>query len=107
VIHGSTAEELDAILSLQRGLLTAEIRVLKPTAVIFFTGPDYDVALRDEFPELSMRPLFDRTEREFARLSHPELPSETFRTYHPNFLRRRKKWEWLDDICGLVAQAEA
>jgi len=104
VINGSTPEELREILSFQRGLLTSEVRVLKPTAVLFFTGPDYDVALRDEFADVTTEPVMGRAEREFARLRHPQLPGVAVRTYHPAYLMRTGRWAWLDDISHLVME---
>jgi hypothetical protein len=39
-----------------------------------------------------------------ARLEHDGLPRRSFRTYHPGYLRRARKWGALDEI---VARAQA
>jgi hypothetical protein len=83
--------------------MTSEIRVLRPTAILFFTGPAYDLALHDEFPGIGIRPAMGRAERQFAWLRHPSLPSVSIRTYHPAYLRRSpKRWAWLHDIARCV-----
>jgi hypothetical protein len=53
-------DELRQILEWQRGCLTEEIKILAPTAVVFFTGPRYDVALYDEFNDAELQAVSDR-----------------------------------------------
>ena len=99
VIKHCDPDELREILNFQRGLLAREIRVLKPTAVLFFTGPSYDLALQDEFDGIEIYPLSGRSERQFAGVRHPDLPPIAIRTYHPGYLNRsREKRSWLEDI---------
>ncbi len=76
------------------GLLTAELRLLKPDAVVFFTGPDYDGRLKETFPGVGYRGL---TPEVFV-LKHSDLPLKSYRTYHPAYLRRAKKRFALDAI---------
>ncbi len=80
-----TWEDRKACLTWQRGKLREEIRILKPTAVVFSSGPDYEVhcpELQTEFPGLKFEEVEGRTLRQLARLTHKDLPSYTVRTYH-------------------------
>jgi hypothetical protein len=99
VLRGCNPAELRELMAFQRGLLTSEIRVLQPTAILFFTGPSYDFELRSEFPDAALSAAPGRRERQFAQIRHSELPSVAIRTYHPSYLRRkRERWSWLQDI---------
>ena len=100
VVKKSTSKEaLAEILKFQHGLLTKEVLVLRPTAVLFFTGPRYDCALRSEFIDARLRPVDGHREQELVRIDHPKLPPATFRTYHPNYLNfSKERWSWLCDI---------
>jgi hypothetical protein len=101
VLRGCSPPELRDLMAFQRGLLTSEIRVLNPTAVLFFTGPDYDFELLSEFRNAALVPVPGRTERQFARIRHPDLPSMVIRTYHPSYLRREpERWAWLEEIAA-------
>ena len=71
-------------------VLPDEIATLAPDVVVFFSGPNYDDLLARVFPN----PSFESDGapvREFSRVKHPNLPKNTFRTYHPSYLRRRGK----------------
>jgi hypothetical protein len=87
-----------AMLRQQAAPMRREIRVLEPDACIFLTGPDYDSVLGALFPRLEFKRIHDAPERELARVVHVDLPVNSYRTYHPNFLRRGKKWAYLDLI---------
>lgn len=84
----ATARELEEVYSLQRGLVREEMRILKPRAVVFFTGPDYDNAVNQAFPSCEWTAIGDHSVRTLARVSHPDLPACALRTYHPSYLRR-------------------
>lgn len=81
-------------------LLQAECKLLKPDVVVFFTGPDYDRRLLMTFPGLQMSPVIERA---LFVLEHNALPLRSYRTYHPNYLRRSKQWEILDRIVALAS----
>lgn len=66
------------------GLVQGEIRIARPDAVVFFTGPNYDARLRKTFPGVEYHSIFDLV----YRLEHPDLPELAFRTYHPHYLSR-------------------
>lgn len=103
VVALSTPGELEQILEFQRGLLRLELSVLKPTAVLFFTGPYYDGAVAAEFPGCVIAPAGNHQPREFAQVIHPELPLTTFRTYHPaSLVRSPERWSWLHELAESV-----
>jgi hypothetical protein len=68
----------------QASLLRREIEILRPHAVIFFTGPNYDYTLKHEkyFPKAEIKPHSEW----WAEVIAPDtLPRKTARTYHPNY----------------------
>lgn len=69
------------------GLLVGELQILKPDAVVFFTGPHYDARLRQTFPGVEYTALTP----DVALLRHAELPPKAYRTYHPRYLWQAKK----------------
>ena len=92
---GSLREEMQApYLAWQKGLIAAELKELNPTVAIFVTGPRYDEYLLSEFSGLRLDALPGFSEREVARLHHPELPFPAFRTYHPGYLNRVDRLEF-------------
>lgn len=87
---------IDKIKLLQKDIFLKELEILKPDVVIFFTGHPYDSLFMDwqfdtqndfyqDIPE-ALKMGIDKWK--FGRLSSPLLPVKTFRTYHPNYLRR-------------------
>jgi hypothetical protein len=99
-LSNATREELRAIRQWQRNCLTREIETLRPSSVVFFTGPYYDDDLRDEFAGLRFEEVDGRDLRQFARLRHDSLPESSFRTYHPGYLKRSKRWPWLQKLAS-------
>jgi len=75
----------------QNTLLSEEIRLLQPTAIIFFTGPFYDEAIISEFPDVKIEAFGPEKVRAFAKLSSAQLTMPAFRLYHPNYLSRKKR----------------
>ena len=91
--HGSMirSPHLEAVLNLQADVFQQELKLLKPDVVIFLTGPNYDCIIRRFYPNVLPKPLEVYSERQVAQLVHRDLPSLTFRTYHPGYLNRFKK----------------
>ena len=84
-------------------VLADEIRLAEPDVVVFFTGPNYDRRLVQSFPRCEFRPVAPGIgERDLAHLSYPGLPALSFRTYHPNYLVRSKRWAHIGRIAALV-----
>jgi hypothetical protein len=88
VVRGRSYGDQEAVIATLDDLLVAEIPLLKPVVCLFFTGPDFDDRLQHTFPGLAYQPVAEWSERALVRLVHPALPANTFRTYHPNYLRR-------------------
>lgn len=59
-----------------------EIKILKPNMILFFTGPNYDNKLVDNFGELKLNKISSLPEYELASLDLLDIPN-VFRTYHP------------------------
>lgn len=75
----ATIEKLDHILK-------AEIQLLQPDVVIFFTGWKYDSRVSKIF-SASLTEVDGFKKRELAEISLANEPFKIFRTYHPNYLR--------------------
>lgn len=100
--NSSTVSEFLEIFKLHRGRLRREIELLKPTAVVFFTGPYYDVVLKEEFEDAQLSALNDLPQRGFTRVTSRFLPEASFRLYHPKALRMQGHWQWLDTLEQLL-----
>jgi hypothetical protein len=79
-------------------LVPDEVSVLRPDAVVFFTGPNYDTVLSRVFRGANLLPVGRDPVRTLARVEHPRLPRAAFRTYHPGYLRRAGQWAVLDRV---------
>ena len=91
------APEIEDMVS-RLGLLQMEIELTNPDVVVFFTGPYYDDRLTATFPGVR----FVDAGRHIQRLEHPQLPKRSFRTYHPNYLRRSRNWSVLTELIALA-----
>lgn len=80
------------------GLVQSEISITTPDAVVFFTGPHYDDRLKATFPGIGYEPAGEW----FHRLRHDALPVASFRSYHPRFLRFRRRWRTLDEMAEAI-----
>lgn len=58
---------------------------------MFFTGPYYDWILKSIFPGIEFEPV--EGQRFLAKIRHPKLPDQSYRTYHPAYLNRAGLWE--------------
>jgi hypothetical protein len=66
----------------------AELSILSPQIVIFFTGPNYDDMIKQSFADVQYKKFDGFVTRELSLLQAPNLPYLTFRTYHPGYLYR-------------------
>jgi hypothetical protein len=107
VLRNSTPEQLTLLREKQLGLLRAEITCLKPQVVIFFTGPTCDETLSQEFADIKFESMGLRPIRAFARLSHPNLPPCSLRTFHPTYLQRKGLSAILGEITRSVRDTVA
>ncbi|KAF0194036.1 MAG: hypothetical protein FD169_2082 [Bacillota bacterium] len=74
-------------------VLQSEVKFLKPDVVVFFTGPYYDERLLNTLVDAELTPLT----RWVSVVKHDLLPSTSYRSYHPKFLRMRKHWDEVFD----------
>jgi len=95
--------EIEKLQRAQQGLLRHEIAVLKPNLIVFFTGPRYDRAIRQEFSDVEFCP-FDPDPntsiplKRLALVRGSGLPPKTIRTYHPEYLQRSRQLGLLSEI---------
>jgi hypothetical protein len=98
-VNVATEKEREEILDVSRGMLHKELETLKPDVVVFFTGPQYNDSLYSIFNGVEKISYLGYDPEKTAKLSHDFLPKNTWRTYHPSYLQRSKKWEVIDNIC--------
>ncbi len=67
-------------------ILVKEIEIANPDIVIFLSGKRYDDKLQIQFKEkIAFEPVCKEiSTNDLAKLRHPSLPENTFRTWHPN-----------------------
>jgi hypothetical protein len=92
----------DKMIEQQEFVLRNELEILKPDVCIFFSGPYYDHIIRSAFPNTEFSQCTNVPERELGLLSGGLLPGRTFRTFHPNYLSRAKKWEYIEQLRALA-----
>jgi hypothetical protein len=83
-------------------MLPEQIRILKPDAIVFFTGLYYDNALETTFPGAEWIRCGDWKLPLLLRVKHDELPKATYRTYPPGYLRRSKRFDVIDTIARQI-----
>jgi hypothetical protein len=83
-------------------VLPTEISLAAPDVVVFLTGPYYDSRLALTFHGCEFKAVKGRDKRTLSLLKHPDLPSRSYRTYHPGYLRRSKKWDIIAEIAQLA-----
>jgi hypothetical protein len=93
-------DEREATMNWHRGLLATELELLRPTAVVFFTGPKWDTHIREEFVGCEFEAIEGWDAGKFCRVRHPALPAYTVRAYHPNARGRSRPpaMQMLDQI---------
>lgn len=85
--------------------LEEEIKIIKPDIVLFLTGPYYDYYIKNQLKGVEFKTVENYNIRQFARVEHKSLPDNSFRIYHPRYLKRRgiynKYLNVLKKECGL------
>jgi hypothetical protein len=81
--HESTIKTLDDV-------LVSEIKIISPCICMFFSGPSFDNRIKDIFKGVEFTPIEGWATSQFCQLKHPDLPVNSFRSYHPKSLRLRK-----------------
>jgi hypothetical protein len=107
VVRSCDEDARDHLRRVQVGLLTTEVVALKPTIVVFFSGPTYDQEIAKAFSDCTFEQVFsDRPEREIALIRSELLPPHSFRIYHPNYLQRSRRWSLIDRLAAHIRQSE-
>lgn len=101
-VLSAEAEHLSNLADISAALLLQEIEILKPTDVVFLTGPNYEPWLTKAFHGVELVPFKGYDPGRTAQLKHPKLPQRTWRTYHPGYLSRGN-WQIMNDICEALA----
>lgn len=100
---GRAYGECETAIATLDNLLVTEINIIKPKVCLFFTGPSFDGRIKNMFPDIEFATVPGHTTRQLSQLKHPDLPLLTFRSYHPNYLRRSKlEPEFINFIVGLT-----
>ena len=81
--------EYETAISKLDDILISEINIIQPNFCMFFTGPSFDQRLRTIFQDIEFIELPNWSIRQFCQLKHPDLPENSFRSYHPKSLRLR------------------
>lgn len=101
VIKNAKREERSILKEASRKILLSEIEVLKPTAVVFFTGPYYNDTLYEIFDQIELKQIEGHDKNRTGYIEHSSLPPKTIRTYHPGYLSRGK-WHVLRQVVDLL-----
>jgi hypothetical protein len=77
-----------------------ELKICKPDAVIFLCGYRYDSEIENKLGSTQFIKCSEYPERYLSRVSNEYLPYNSYRTYHPAFLRR----DGMERIYDIVAE---
>lgn len=72
-------------------ILIEEIEIGQPNICIFHTSHNRDEELKEIFEGLEFIPVEGWDIKCLSILKHPKLPKFSIRTYHPNYLRQKRK----------------
>ena len=93
-----------AFLDRQRAVVQAELEIIRPDVCLFMTGPNYDWVVDTQFPGVLSEVRADASisARELAWLSHPLLPANSLRSYHPAYLVRTGRRERIETMRAAI-----
>ena len=98
-------EEAQSIIDNEFNILEEEIKIINPDIVLFLTGPNYDNYIINQLKGVEFKTVESYHIRQFAKVEHEALPKNSFRIYHPSYLRRsgleNEYLERLKKECGL------
>lgn len=79
-------------------VIKEEIDILKPDIILFVSGPNYDIEIKNSLVDVDFKPLSANfSERQLAKLSYKNQPN-IYRTYHPNYLWRNNIDSFFEEI---------
>ena len=79
-------------------MVSFEVNELKPNLVVFFAGPNYDRFITRVFDDAAFEAISAKPVRQLARVKSHWLPTNSIRTYHPNYLWRHGFYEYVAEI---------
>ena len=103
----SLSKEAQNIIDNEFNILEEEIKIINPDIVLFLTGPryDYHMEIEKQLKGVEFKTVENYDIRQFARVEHKSLPKNSFRIYHPFYLRinglESEYLERLKKECGL------
>jgi len=84
---GRPDAEHEKLFSTVDNLLIDEIKITKPKVCVLFTSHSFDYRLENIFKQIEFVEVGGFDINTLCQLKHPDLPTLTFRTYHPRYLR--------------------
>lgn len=101
----SLGKEAQSIIDNEFNILEEEIKIINPDIVLFLTGPTYDYYIKNQLNGVEFKTVENYQIGQFARVEHKSLPDNSFRIYHPFYLRiNGLESEYLEKLkkeCGL------
>ena len=98
-------EEAKNIINKEFNILEEQLKIISPDIVLFLTGPNYDNYITNQLKGVEFKTVENYQIGQFARVEHEALPKNSFRIYHPSYLRRsgleNQYLERLKKECGL------
>lgn len=98
-------EKAQNIIDNEYNILEEEIKIINPDIVLFLTGPYYDYYIEKQLKGVEFKTVENYQIGQFARVEHKSLPKNSFRIYHPFYLRiNGLESEYLEKLkkeCGL------
>ncbi len=94
-VSGNTGFDHKACSYLQP-VFRKELSICKPNLLLFFTGPEYDSIIEETIGRFKYIDVIGLGTRKYAKLNFMDYPQiEAYRTYHPGYLRRNDKTDWV------------
>lgn len=92
--------EHENIFSKVDNLLIDEIKIIKPKICLFFTSHNFDYRLENIYEQIEFVRVNGFDINILCQLKHPDLPTLTYRTYHPRYLRMSGMEKSIIDFIG-------
>lgn len=99
--------EIDEVSLWQKQAFLMELEEARARSSVFFTGPRYDLYLKNMLDGVRYIPVEGYGTSALCRLSHPRLPANSFRTYHPSYLARSGQWALVTTIARQIVAEQA
>jgi hypothetical protein len=105
-LDGTSLENKDFINLYEKfNVLQDELQIIKPDFVLFFSHGKHDDWLHWQFEDnIKWEKVIGFSDNELMKLSHENLPYNSFRTYHPDYLNRNTilKTKIFDEIINQI-----